>query len=378
MSHPRVLILHVPAGAGHARAAYAVAQAIRELDPNAEPEVRDALEFSSPLFKALYATSYNRIVARAPGVWGLVYRGSERVPPGGLGERFRIRFNYWNCRGYEDAARRLHPDAVLCTQFLPAEVFAFLRARGRIAMPVYCAITDFSVHPIWVYGGMDRYFVGSRRVAEELAATGEVAAERIEVTGVPIDPRFATSVGLAAARRELGLDPDPARLTVLLMGGGFGWGPIEGMLRVVLALPRSVQALVIAGRNEALRERLAGLARGEEERIRVHGFTDRVDLFLEAADVLVGKSGGLTVSEAMARGVPMIVFRPIPGQEERNCDFVQAAGAAHRVRDLEELEARLQRFLAEPAHLAEMRARAAALGRPRAAFEVARSILARI
>ena len=378
MSHPRVLILHVPAGAGHARAAYAVAGAMREVDPTSEPDVRDALEFSSPLFKALYATSYHRIVARAPGVWGLVYRGSERLPYGGLRERFRIRFNYWNCRGYEDAARRLQPDAILCTQFLPAEVFAFLRARGRIPMPVYCAITDFSVHPIWVYGGMDRYFVGSREVAEELAATGEVAADRIDVTGVPIDTRFASSVGREAARRELGLDPDPARLTLLLTGGGFGWGPIEGMLETALALPKSVQALVIAGRNESLRQRLAERVRGEEARIKVHGFTDRMDLFLEAADVLVGKSGGLTVSESMARAVPMLVFRPIPGQEERNCDFVQKAGAAHRVRDLEELDARLRRLLAEPEELAEMRARAAALGRPRAAYEVARSILARI
>lgn len=378
MSHPRVLILHVPAGAGHARAAYAVAQAMREIEPTAEPDVRDALEFSSPLFKAFYATSYNRIVARAPGVWGVVYRGSERFPYGGFGERFRIRFNYWNCRGYEDAARRLNPDAILCTQFLPAEVFAFLRERGRVSMPVYCTITDFSVHPIWVYRGMDGYFVASGRVAEELAGTGEVAADRIEVTGVPIDPRFASSVGKEAARRELGLDPDPSRLTLLLTGGGFGWGPMEGMLRVVLALPRSVQALVIAGRNEALRARLAERTRGEEERIRIHGFTDRMALFLEAADVLVGKSGGLTTSEAMARGVPMVVFQPIPGQEERNCDFVQEAGAAHRVHDLDDLAVRLRHFLSAPAHLAGMRARALSLGRPRAAYDVARSILGRI
>jgi processive 1,2-diacylglycerol beta-glucosyltransferase len=368
----------VPAGAGHARAAYAVARAMREIAPGSEPDVRDSLEFSSPLFKALYATSYNRIVARAPGVWGVVYRGSERLPYGGLRERFRIRFNYWNCRGYEDAARRLHPDAILCTQFLPAEVFAFLRERGRVSMPVTCAITDFSVHPIWVYRGMDHYFVATPRVAEQLAETGEVAAERIEVTGVPIDPRFASSVGQEAARRELGLDPDPARLTVLLTGGGFGWGPMEGMLRVVMALPSGVQALVIAGRNEALRARLAERTRGEEARIKIHGFTDRMDLFLEAADVLVGKSGGLTTSEAMARGVPMVVFRPIPGQEERNCDFVQEAGAAHRAHDLDDLASTLRRFLTAPDHLAEKQARARALGRPRAAYDVARSILGRI
>lgn len=377
MPGARVLVLHVPAGAGHAGAARAVEHAIRRIDPAAEPDVRDALEFASPLVRRFYASSYNRIAAHAPHVWGYVYHGTA-FRYGGLLEWVRTRLTVWGCRGFENAASSLRPDAILCTQFLPVEVYGYLRERGRVAAPVYCAITDFAIHSIWVHRGVDRYFVATDTVAEELTDTGVVDASRIEVTGVPIHPRFADSVGREAARRELGLDPDPARLTVLLMGGGFGWGPLEGMLDVVLGLPRSVQALVIAGRNEALRERLAARAGGEEARIKVHGFTDRVDLFLEAADVLVGKSGGLTSSEAMARGVPMVVFRPIPGQEERNCDYLQEAGAAHRVHDLEELHARLRHLLADPGHLAQMRAAAARIGRPRSALAVAESVLARV
>jgi processive 1,2-diacylglycerol beta-glucosyltransferase len=375
MSEPRVLILHVPAGAGHARAAHAVEQALRVREPRAQTEVRDALEFSSPLFKALYASSYNRVVSRAPRVWGYMYKRAERVPVRGFRQSFRVRFNYWNCRDYEHAAAALKPDVILCTQFLPAEVFAYLRERGRVRVPVTCAVTDYSVHPIWVCRGIDRYFVASQTVAEELASLGEVPPERIEVTGVPIDPRFATSIGQAAARRELGLDPDPSRLTVLVMGGGFGWGPIEGMVEVVLGLPASVQALVVAGRNEDLRERLRALVAGREDRIQVHGYTNRVELFLEASDVLVGKAGGLTSSEAMARGVPMVIFRPIPGQEERNCDYLQESGAAHRVHDLDELQVRLRHFLLDGEHLARMKAAAVRIGRPRSAFQVAESLL---
>ena len=375
MLHPRVLILHVPAGAGHGVAARAVAQALRALDPDAQAEVRDALEFSSPFFKAVYASSYNRVVSRAPRVGGFVYTRAERVPVRGFRQGFRVRFSYWNCRDYERAVETIRPDAILCTQFLPAEVFSYLRERGRVRVPVTCAITDYAVHPIWICRGVDRYFVASDTVAEELAGTGEVAPERIEVTGVPIDPRFATSVGQAAARRELGLDPDPARLTLLVMGGGYGWGPIEGIVGVVMSLPPAVQVLVVAGRNSDLRERLAAVVAGHEDRIRVHGFTDRVDLFLEASDVIVGKAGGLTSSEAMARGVPMVVFRPIPGQEERNCDYLQESGAAHRVHDLDELGVRLRHFLNDREHLARMKAAAARIGRPRSAFQVAESLL---
>jgi processive 1,2-diacylglycerol beta-glucosyltransferase len=351
---------------------------MRELEPRAEPLVRDALEFASPFFRAFYASSYNRVASRAPRMWGFVYRRSERQPYQGIGPRIRMAVNAWNCRGFGDAARRLGADAILCTQFLPAEVFAGLRERGRLDIPVYCAITDFSIHPIWVYRGMDRYFVATESVREELEDTGQVEAERIEVSGVPIDPRFAVSIGGAAARTELGLDPDPARPTLLLMGGGFGWGPMEGMLEIVLGLPDRVQAVVVAGRNQRLRERLAVMAKGQERRIQIHGFTDRVDLLLEASDLLVGKAGGLTSSESMARGVPMVVFRPIPGQEERNCDYLQESGAAVRAHDLDELHYRLRHFLANPEHLGRMRSAAARIGRPRSAYQVAESVLRRL
>lgn len=378
MPSKRVLILYVRAGVGHERAARALERAMQQLDPAAEPIVRDALDYSSPLLRAFYASTYNRMVARAPRVWGLVYRRSERTPIEGFRQELRTRITLWNCRGYLDAVERYRPDAIVCTQFLPAEVYAFLRERERVRVPVACVVTDYSIHPIWVYRGIDRYYVGADEAKEQLADTGVVPADRVEVTGVPIDPRFSITVPLPEARRALGLDPDPTRLTILLMGGGFGWGPLEGMLDVVLDLPDSVQALVIAGRNDRLRHRLLERARGRGDRIKVHGFTDQIDLFMAAVDLLIGKSGGLTSSEAMARGLPMLVFRPIPGQEERNCDFLQESGAAVRVHDLDELHYRLHHFLEGPGHLSQMRARALAIGRPRSAFDVARSVLSRL
>ena len=377
-SSKRVLILHVRAGVGHERAARAVEAALRTLDPSCQPIVRDALEFASPFLRTFYASSYNRLVDRVPRVWGFFYRRAEKIPALSLRQRVRSALLAAGCRDFATATRRFEADVVLCTQFLPAEVFALLRQRGEVKVPVCCAVTDFSIHPIWVYPGIDHYFVATDAAREQLVETGVVSGERIEVTGVPIDPRFATGVGREAARRELGLDPDPRRLTLLLMGGGFGWGPMEGMLEEVLRLPESVQALVIAGKNEALRERLAKRVEGHESRIKVHGFTDRVDLFLEAADLLVGKAGGLTSSEAMARGVPIVAVRPIPGQEERNCDYLQESGAAVRVHDLFDLHVRLTHFLGNRADLERMQANARAIGRPDSAFRVARSILSRL
>jgi processive 1,2-diacylglycerol beta-glucosyltransferase len=150
---------------------------------------------------------------------------------------------------------------------------------------------------------------------------------------------------------------------------------VEQVLEVVLSLPGRVQAAVICGRNEGLRRKLSHRVRGLEDRIKISGFTDRVDLFMAAADVMVGKSGGLTMSEAMARGLPMIVFRPIPGQEERNCDFLQETGAGVRVHDYEELHYRLMSYVMHPEHLAVMRESAARIGKPRSSHDVARTVL---
>lgn len=370
----RVLILYVRAGVGHERAARAVAQAMREMDPASEPILHDALEFSTWPLRLLYASTYNRMLSRTPRVWGALYRRAE-TRPHGFRARSRTRATMLFCKDFLGAVDRYKPDSVLCTQFLPAEVYATLRDQGTLAIPVYTVVTDFMIHPIWVYRGMDRYFVATQTTKDQLVDTGEVPPERVQVSGIPIDPKFAVPIAREDARKQLGLDPDPSRPMVLVMSGGFGWGPVEQVLEVVLSLPDRVQAAVVCGRNEGLRRKLSHRVRGLEDRIKTSGFTDRVDLYMAAADVMVGKSGGLTMSEAMARGLPMIVFRPIPGQEERNCDFLQETGAGVRVHDYEELHFRLMSYVMHPEHLEVMRAAATRIGRPRSSHDVARALL---
>lgn len=370
----RVLILYVRAGVGHERAARAVAQAMREHNPASEPILHDALEFSTWPMRLMYASSYNRMLARTPRVWGALYRRSG-TRPHGFRARSRTRLTMLFCKDFMGAVERYKPDSILCTQFLPSEVYATLRDEGTLRVPVYTAVTDFMIHPIWVYRGMDRYFVATQTTKDQLVDTGEVPPERVQVTGIPIDPKFATPIDKAQARKLIGLDPDPARPVVLVMSGGFGWGPVEQVLEVVLSLPERIQAVVICGRNEGLRRKLAHRVQHHDDRIKISGFTDRVDLYMAAADVMVGKSGGLTTSEAMARGLPMIVYQPIPGQEERNCDFLQETGAGVRVHDFEELHYRLMSYLHHPEHLLVMREAAARIGRPGASRDVARALL---
>jgi processive 1,2-diacylglycerol beta-glucosyltransferase len=196
-------------------------------------------------------------------------------------------------------------------------------------------------------------------------------------TGIPVDGRFAAPVDRAAARRALGLRGDAP--VVLLMGGGAGVMPMAELVEALEGLARPLQLVAVAGRNEGLLTRLAGLAgRLWHCSLRPLGFVDNVDVLMGAADLLVSKPGGLTAAEALARGLPLVVYRPIPGQEEANTSFLTAGGAAVRVESAAELAALAGGLLADDGALGAMQAAALRLGRPGAAAAVARLVMDRL
>jgi len=368
----RILILHAKAGAGHKRAAEALEHAFRAVGPSNRVHALDTLAFASPLFQRTYAQTYDAMVKRAPPLWRLLYRSTERPLVHRGTARARVSIDRLHLRRLVHAIRRFRPAAVVCTHFLPLEALAPLAARGRLGAPLYCVITDFGAHPFWVYEGITGYFVATESVREELAEWG-VAWERIHVTGIPIDPKFGKHQSKEAARTALGLDPKSP--VVLVMGGGNGVGPLHGLAERMLGLPSRPQIVVIAGRNEALRRRLGDLEHVGPGRVKVLGFTNEVDRWLDAADVNVTKAGGLTCSESLAKQVPLVIFRPTPGQEERNSEALTQAGAALRARTLEQVAESVERILSHPSLARSMRRACEELGRPEAAATIASEVL---
>jgi processive 1,2-diacylglycerol beta-glucosyltransferase len=198
--------------------------------------------------------------------------------------------------------------------------------------------------------------------------------ERIHATGIPIDPRFAHGpLERAEARVQFQLAPD--RPTVVLMGGGNGVGPLANLAEQLLHLPSEPQLLVVCGRNARLRKRMRTVAEQAHGRLRALGYTDQVPALLSAADVIVTKAGGLTCSESLAMGTPMVVFRPTPGQEERNSLALSIGGAAVRARTFEQVASSVDRILTHPALADSMRQACHQLARPHAAFDIARFVL---
>ena len=368
----RVLLLSVSAGAGHGRAAEALA-AVATAEFGAQAQHWDVMDYVPAAFRKLYTDFYLRLVDKFPSLWAQLYRITDETPPDATTARLRRAVERLNARRLQQAIADYAPDVILCTHFLPAELLARAQLRGRLSCPVYVQVTDFDLHALWVVPDLAGYFAASEEVAARMRARG-LPAQRIHVSGIPIMPAFAQPLDRAACAAEAGLDPQ--RPVLLLMGGGAGVGALDEAAAGLLALPADFQLVALAGRNEAMLARLRELAARHPGRLFPQGFTRTIERLMACADLAISKPGGLTTSECLALGLPMIVFAPIPGQEERNCDYLLENGAGLKAVDATALEYRVRALLADPARLAAIRANARRLGRPEAARAVLRQVFA--
>lgn len=357
----RVMVLSAAAGAGHVRAAEALVSAFEQRGIRASHV--EALKHTNPLFRRVYADLYMELVKRQPQLLGYLYHALDR--PWQF-EKRRLALDRLNTRPLVRLLRKERPALALCTHFLPAEILAHLRKQQLLDVPMGIAVTDFDAHALWLYRGADWYFVACEETRVHLAALG-IPPHTIHVTGIPIDPAFAVPLTKPDARLRLGLEPD--RTTVLVAAGGFGVGPVEALVRALQDMRHPIQLAVICGRNAPLERRLKAFSPTRQP-MTVVGYTTEMDRWMAAADLLVGKAGGLTSSEALARGLILVVVNPIPGQEERNSDHFLEEGAAVRCNNLPVLAYKLDALLHDPDRLARMRAAVKRLARPTAAADI--------
>ena len=371
-SGPRIAILHATAGSGHKSAAIAIAHALGAQAPGAQVREVDTLVFASRFYRSTYAQGYSAMAQRAPRLWGALYAlwGQQRVNRSAGPAREAL--DRLALRGLVRVVERERPDAIVCTHFLPVEALYPIRGKGRLDVPLHVVITDFTAHPLWAYPHVDRYFVASEQVADELAGHG-VPRDRIEVSGIPVDPRFTRAAGRDAARTRFGFALD--RALVLVMGGGGGVGPMAELAERLSALPNEPQVLVLCGTNAALKRQVEALGAAASGRLRAMAFTPHVDLLLEAADMVVSKAGGLTCAEALVKHTPLVIFRPTPGQEVGNARWLEAGGAAVHADSLDTVAATVSRWLDDPAALHRAQENAARLARPQAAAQIAARVL---
>jgi len=371
----RILLLSASAGAGHVRAAEAIEKAFKQRKDSDSLEVHhfDVLNYTNKLFRHLYSKAYIDLVNKMPEVPGWVY---DKLDKPWKNERRRLALDKLNTRPFVKLLREYQPDLIVCTHFLPAEVVSWLKAKERLASRQVIIVTDFDVHAMWLVHHYERYFVALDEARVYLAALG-IPAEKITVSGIPIDPVFAIRKDKDEMRLKHGLEPD--RTTILLSAGGFGVGSVDALVTSLMPLQHRAQVVAICGRNEELKERLTKLAaragRNANVILKPFGYTQEMDELMTASDLVLGKPGGLTTSEALAKGLVFVIVNPIPGQEERNSDHLLEGAAAIRCNNLPTLSYKLDRLLADPHRLKSMQANARRMGHPNAAREIVEQLV---
>ena len=360
------MVLSAAAAAGHLRAADALVAAFETNGVSARHI--EVLRYTNPLFRKIYSDLYVELMTHGPDLLGWLYKTFDR--PWKFQKR-RLALDRLNTGPLAKLIRQENPDLALCTHFLPAEILIYLRKKKIFDVPIGVVVTDFDAHAMWLLQNVDWYFVACEETQVYLTALG-IPPETIFATGIPIDPIFRVEKPKAETRIQLGLDPD--KTTLLVSAGGFGVGPVESLIRAIHEIKHPVQIVVICGRNKRLEDHLKSLSHTTHP-MKVIGFTNEMDSWMAAADLLVGKAGGLTSSEALARGLVLVIVNPIPGQEERNSDHFLEEGVGIRCNNLPALAYKIDALLSDKERFLRMRQAVKRLARPRAAFEIVSTVL---
>ena len=370
----RILILYASAGAGHKRAAQALGKGFNEACPDAEIQICDILDFTPPLFKKTYGESYLDVIKKVPELWGYMYSRSDRKALEPLRRKLRSLVNKTNTIEFSMFYRKFAPDIVVCTHFMPLEIISARISKGKTDASLFCAVTDFAVHSLWVMENVACYYVATEEARRQLMRHGQ-PADQVSVKGIPIDPVFAQGLSNDAARKHLSL-PDGLPV-VLILSGGVGVGPAAELVRAIGESGVDCRLLVIAGSNQELKASAVEAAQGLSLPVTVFGFVNNIHELMDAADLIVSKPGGLTTSEILAKGKPLLIMDPIPGQEQRNCEYLLEEGAAARLFDIEDAGYKIKSVLTDKGRLARMSRSASKIGHPTATVDIVRDILKR-
>jgi processive 1,2-diacylglycerol beta-glucosyltransferase len=362
--HPKILIMSVPCGTAHDRAAKALQKAILNLRPNAQVEVIDALAHSTPWFRAYY-NSYVIILKLSPGLWRRIeniQHQSKATSPRWIYQRgAKPLFRYM---------RDFAPDVVIATEVGACELAALYKRRATATF-LLAGVELMDFNHAWIQPEVDLLLTTHEDLAAELVAAG-APASRVVTTGQPIDPVFASLPDRESAREALGISPDVLQLLVLL--GGTGLGDPDRILAEVLKIQKQIETVIITGRNQRLEAQLRHKLKGRSH-VRVLGWVDNIQEWMVASDLMVSKPGGGTLTEGFACGLPMLAFNPLPGNEERTCRWIEKWGGGIWIRKPEHLAPTIESLIADRPKLNALRDHARALARPHSARDGALAVL---
>ena len=355
----KILVIHATAGAGHKKAAEAIFHGLQARG-GFDPLLVDALDYTNPFFKKTYPEFYSFLVTRLPWAWGFFFVLLDLPWMQPLVRWWRRLYNGFNAQALQKFLIKEQFDAIITTQFLSAEVCAYLKRTGKIKSKVICVVTDFDVHRIWVNEGIDVYTGACEYTKNKLIALG-IPSEKVFATGIPTDAKFSLKPDTLALKKKLGLHD--GKLTILIATGSFGMGPIEELMDML----KDYQLLIVCGHNRDLYEQLKPKA---PKNTHVLGLVDNMDELMAVSNVMVTKPGGLSIAEALVKRLPMIFFSAIPGQETNNIKVLSTYEVSQGQSTLPQIVETIHEWNSNPQDLDALRLRMRDLSKPNAVADI--------
>ncbi|MDD5072992.1 MAG: glycosyltransferase [Candidatus Omnitrophica bacterium] len=365
----RVLLLYISVNSGHQRAALAIEKALRLLAPEAEILAVNSFNYTNPLVEKVINRTYLGVIKNKPEVWEYLYDNPKVFRSLG---RLRDSIHKFNSGKLKILLDEFKPDVIACTQAFPCGMIADYKTSFGLKVPLIGVLTDCYPHSYWFFDSVDHYIVNSEAATKRLIEHG-IPREKIKDYGIPIDPKFTENVDDEVVRKKLGLNPGLP--TVLIMGGNQGLGPLAELVNELNRISCPLQLIVVAGSNKRLFDWLERKKRLLRFKMVVYGFTSEVTELMSVSTLIVTKPGGLTISEALSKELPIIILNPIPGQEAKNTEYLTSEGAAVKADSAADAALLTEMLLVNKSKLEHMRGNARRIAKPRSSTDIARLIL---
>ena len=357
----KVLILLTDTGGGHHRASLALKDTI-EKDPNNEVMIEDALMYSSKFIHFVVTKLYMFFATKTPKLYGKIYNSADKVS---IIDKAVHGIASFYSRKLSRLITQFKPDCIISCHAFCSEMVSNIKKKGKSDALLFNIITDYAAHAAYINDNVDAYIVANDDMVHQLREQYGVDGTIIYPLGIPIYETFYRKEDPTVMREKLGLNP--YKKTVLMMAGSFGVANILDIYKNLNKNPGDYQLVVVTGKNENLFSEFQTIIRngfipskkGNNIKVKIPTklcyFVDNIEDYMSAGDVIVTKPGGLTVSESMAKEIPMAIFRSYDGQEKDNAEYLQRHNLAIILKEGKEGAKQLNALISDDNALETMR-----------------------
>ena len=371
----KILIFYGSYGGGHLSAARSIKEYIDENYSNTETCMVDCIEYINKALNKVTTKAYSGMAKNAHWVWKKVYYGAEDGTFAKLNDKAQkvlsIKLN--------KLIRSYKPDLIISTHPFSSHMCAVLKKKKKINSKIGTIITDYAPHSQWLMypAYIDYFFVAHTGMKEDLLKRG-IKEKQIKVTGIPLSNRFLAHYDKEKILSDFGLSTE--KRTILFFAGGeqgFGKDKIFNMLKSIIESFPNLQIIAISGKNEKIKQQFDELVEknNSQENVKILEYTNKVPELMSVSDLVITKPGGLTTTESLASGLPIIVINPIPGQEEENAEFLEKNGVAIWLKKDDTIENELYKILNSEEKLQSMKTNARLLAKKNSTKDICEILL---